>query len=158
MAVSLLLELRLILGKYEVTLIPGDGIGQETARAVKAIFKYENVPIDFEEIDVHGIGDEPGARELFNQSIESLKRNRVGLKGEFYLSLFSHPLGILYTPLERSGHQSWNVALRQGLDIYASVILIKNIPGYKTRHSNVDFAIIRVYPKILLLSLMIGKH
>jgi len=48
---------------------------------VKAIFKYENVPVDFEEIDVHGIGDEPGARELFNQSIESLKRNRVGLKG-----------------------------------------------------------------------------
>jgi len=64
-----------------VTLIPGDGIGQETARAVKALFKYENVPIDFEEIDVHGIGDEPGARELFNQSIESLKRNKVGLKG-----------------------------------------------------------------------------
>jgi len=53
-------------------------------------------------------------------------------------------LGILYTPLERSGHQSWNVALRQGLDIYASVILIKNIPGFKTRHENVDFAIIRV--------------
>jgi isocitrate dehydrogenase (NAD+) len=64
-----------------VTLVPGDGIGQETARAVKALFKYENVPIDFEEIDVHGIGDEPGARELFIQSIESLKRNKVGLKG-----------------------------------------------------------------------------
>jgi isocitrate/isopropylmalate dehydrogenase len=70
-----------MLGKFEVTLIPGDGIGQETARAVKTLFKYENVPIDFEEVDVHGIGDEPGARELFNQSIESLKRNRVGLKG-----------------------------------------------------------------------------
>ena len=129
-----------------MTLIPGDGIGQETARAVKALFKYENVPIDFEEIDVHGIGDEPGARELFNQSIESLKRNRVGLKGINYSSPFQiHCLGILYTPLERSGHQSWNVALRQGLDIYASVILIKNIPGFKTRHSNVDFAIIRVF-------------
>jgi isocitrate dehydrogenase (NAD+) len=126
-------------------LIPGDGIGQETARAVKALFKYENVPIDFEEIDVHGIGDEPGARELFNQSIESLKRNKVGLKG-ISRNHFppSYIPGILYTPLERSGHQSWNVALRQGLDIYASVILIKNIPGYDTRHSNVDFAIIRV--------------
>ena len=135
----------LTLGKYEVTLIPGDGIGQETARAVKAIFKYENVPIDFEEIDVHGIGDEPGARELFAQSIESLKRNRVGLKGfSASVCIWSHHIGILYTPLERSGHQSWNVALRQGLDIYASVILIKNIPGFKTRHANVDFAIIRV--------------
>lgn len=61
-----------------------------------------------------------------------------------FISFCSQALGILYTPLERSGHQSWNVALRQGLDIYASVILIKNIPGYRTRHSNVDFAIIRV--------------
>jgi isocitrate dehydrogenase (NAD+) len=137
-----------------VTLIPGDGIGQETARAVKALFKYENVPIDFEEVDVHGIGDEPGARELFNQSIESLKRNRVGLKGTSPLNHLTS--GILYTPLERSGHQSWNVALRQGLDIYASVILIKNIPGFKTRHANVDFAIIRVYPFTPLL--IIGKH
>ena len=77
----------LMVGKYEVTLIPGDGIGQETSRAVKAIFKYENVPIDFEEIDVHGIGDEPGARELFAQSIESLKRNRVGLKGIYLFTL-----------------------------------------------------------------------
>ncbi|KAI9771064.1 MAG: isocitrate dehydrogenase (NAD(+)) idh1 [Geoglossum umbratile] len=33
--------------------------------------------------------------------------------------------------------------MRQGLDIYASVVLIKNIPGYKTRHSNVDLCIIR---------------
>jgi isocitrate dehydrogenase (NAD+) len=60
--------------------------------------------------------------------------------------------------LERSGHQSWNVALRQGLDIYASVILIKNIPGFKTRHANVDFAIIRVSRILEGLPLMIGKH
>ena len=136
-----------------MTLIPGDGIGQETARAVKALFKYENVPIDFEEIDVHGIGDEPGARELFAQSIESLKRNRVGLKGIVPSHSVFIRLGILYTPLERSGHQSWNVALRQGLDIYASVILIKNIPGYDTRHSNVDFAIIRVPCPVSYISL-----
>jgi isocitrate/isopropylmalate dehydrogenase len=79
-------------------LIPGDGIGQETARAVKALFKYENVPIDFEEIDVHGIGDEPGARELFNQSIESLKRNKVGLKGiPRNHPLFSPPRNPVYS-------------------------------------------------------------
>ena len=52
-------------------------------------------------------------------------------------------IGILHTPVERSGHQSFNVALRQELDIYASIVLIKNIPGYKTRHDNVDLCIIR---------------
>ena len=71
------------------------------------------------------------SEELFRESIASLKRNKLGLKG------------ILHTPVERSGHQSFNVALRQELDIYASISLIKNIPGYETRHKNVDFAIIR---------------
>jgi isocitrate dehydrogenase (NAD+) len=33
--------------------------------------------------------------------------------------------------------------MRQQLDIYASVVLCKSVPGFPTRHSNVDFAIIR---------------
>ena len=52
-------------------------------------------------------------------------------------------LGILFTPISTSGHISWNVAMRQQLDIYASVVLCKSLPGFPTRHSNVDFAIIR---------------
>ena len=32
--------------------------------------------------------------------------------------------------------------MRQQLDIYASVVLCKSLPGFPTRHSNVDFAII----------------
>lgn len=33
--------------------------------------------------------------------------------------------------------------MRQKLDIYASVVVCKSLPGLKTRHDNVDFAIIR---------------
>lgn len=33
--------------------------------------------------------------------------------------------------------------MRQQLDIYASVVLCKSLPGFPTRHANVDFAIIR---------------
>merc|ERR1711964_551801 len=119
-------------GKYTVTLIPGDGIGTEVAEAVKTIFKADNVPIEWEQVDVSGV--ETGGKlseDLFRESIASLKRNKLGLKG------------ILHTPIERSGHQSFNVAMRQELDIYASIVLIKNIPGYKTRHDNVDLCIIR---------------
>ncbi|KAI4147501.1 MAG: hypothetical protein LQ340_005524 [Diploschistes diacapsis] len=119
-------------GKYTVTLVPGDGIGAEVAESVKTIFKADNVPIEWEQVDVTGMesGDKH-TEELFRESIASLKRNKIGLKG------------ILHTPIERSGHQSFNVALRQELDIYASIVLIKNIPGYKTRHDNVDLCIIR---------------
>ncbi|ESZ97977.1 isocitrate dehydrogenase subunit 1 [Sclerotinia borealis F-4128] len=119
-------------GKYTVTLIPGDGIGAEVAESVKTIFKADNVPVEWEQVDVSGVetGDKH-TEDLFRESIASLKRNKLGLKG------------ILHTPVERSGHQSFNVALRQELDIYASIVLIKNIPGYKTRHDNVDLCIIR---------------
>jgi len=52
-------------------------------------------------------------------------------------------IGILFTPISQTGHISWNVAMRQQLDIYASVVMCKSLPGFPTRHSNVDFAIIR---------------
>ncbi|KAG6208664.1 isocitrate dehydrogenase (NAD(+)) idh1 [Claviceps purpurea] len=119
-------------GKYTVTLIPGDGIGAEVAESVKTIFKADNVPIDWEQIEVSGMVDGAGRTEdAFRESVASLKRNKLGLKG------------ILHTPISRSGHQSFNVAMRQELDIYASISLIKNIPGYETRHKNVDLCIIR---------------
>ncbi|KAJ5083833.1 hypothetical protein N7456_013260 [Penicillium angulare] len=119
-------------GKYTVTLIPGDGIGAEVAESVKTIFKADNVPIEWEQVDVSGVDTgNKHSEELFKESLASLKRNKLGLKG------------ILHTPVERSGHQSFNVALRQELDIYASISLIKNIPGYQTRHKDVDLCIIR---------------
>jgi len=119
-------------GKYTVTLIPGDGIGAEVSESVKEIFKADNVPIEWEQVDVSGVDSgNVNSEELLRESIASLKRNKLGLKG------------ILHTPVERSGHRSFNVALRQELDIYASIVLLKNIPGYETRHKNVDFCIIR---------------
>ncbi|KAI1134974.1 isocitrate dehydrogenase subunit 1 [Hypoxylon sp. FL0543] len=120
-------------GKYTVTLIPGDGIGAEVAESVKTVFKADSVPIDWEQVDVSGVeSGSPGSlEEMFRESVASLKRNKLALKG------------ILHTPISRSGHQSFNVAMRQELDIYASISLIKNIPGYNTRHKNVDLCIIR---------------
>ncbi|KAL9106702.1 MAG: hypothetical protein Q9227_008271 [Pyrenula ochraceoflavens] len=119
-------------GKYTVTLIPGDGIGAEVAESVKTVFKADNVPIEWEQVDVSGVEEgDKHSEELFRESIASLKRNKLGLKG------------ILHTPIERSGHQSFNVALRQELDIYASIVLVKNIPGLETRHKNVDLCLVR---------------
>jgi len=116
-------------GVYTVTLIPGDGIGAEITDSVKEVFEHVNAPIEWEQYDVSGLSS--AGESLFKEAMESLKRNKVGLKG------------ILYTPIDRSGHNSWNVAMRQQLDIYASVVLCKSIRGFPTRHNNVDFAIIR---------------
>jgi isocitrate dehydrogenase (NAD+) len=116
-------------GKYTVTLIPGDGIGAEITSSVKDIFEALNVPVEWEQYDVSG--ETTGGEALFREAMDSLKRNKVGLKG------------ILYTPIDVGGHNSWNVAMRQQLDIYASVVLCKTLPGVPSRHKNVDFAIIR---------------
>lgn len=55
------------------------------AESVKTIFKADNVPIEWEQVDVTGVesGDKH-SEELFRESIASLKRNKLGLKGVYY--------------------------------------------------------------------------
>ena len=65
-----------------MTLVPGDGIGKEVADSVKEIFEAVKVPVQWEQYDVSGETDQ--GEELFKQAMESLKRNKVGLKGEWY--------------------------------------------------------------------------
>ena len=62
-----------------MTLIPGDGIGHEITDSVKEIFEHVNAPIEWEQYNVSGMSSE--GEELFKQAMESLRRNRVGLKG-----------------------------------------------------------------------------
>ena len=66
----------------QVTLIPGDGIGQEITDSVKEVFDYVNAPIEWEQYNVSGLSSD--GEELFKQALESLKRNRVGLKGTLW--------------------------------------------------------------------------
>ncbi|CAO3671250.1 unnamed protein product [Rhizopus stolonifer] len=113
----------------KVTLIPGDGVGQELSESVKAIFKAAQVPVEFEQFDLSGLVTRND--DLMKDTLDSLRRNKVGLKGT------------LYTPVSRLGHASFNVSMRKDLDIYASTSLVKNIPGVPSRFQNVDLAIIR---------------
>ncbi|KAJ3053857.1 isocitrate dehydrogenase (NAD(+)) idh1 [Rhizophlyctis rosea] len=117
-------------GIHTVTLIPGDGVGLEMSTAVKTIFKAAGVPIEWEQFDLSGYTARD--EQLLKQAMDSIRRNKVALKG------------ILYTPVSRLGHGSLNAFFRTELDIYASVSLIQNLPGnWPTRHKGVDFAIIR---------------
>ncbi|CAH1431487.1 unnamed protein product [Lactuca virosa] len=63
------------------TLFPGDGIGPEIATSVKQIFNVAEVPIDWEE---HYVGTEVDPRTqsfVTWESLESVRRNKVELKG-----------------------------------------------------------------------------
>lgn len=113
--------------KYTVTLIPGDGIGKEITDSVKKIFKHENVPVDFETIEMSGL---EGNESKIDEAILSLKRNKIGLHS------------ITYTPTDPF-HKSLNVALRKELDIFASLVFIKNIPGVPSKLNDIDFVLVR---------------
>ena len=66
-------------GVYTATLIPGDGVGKEITDSVKEIFDKLNVPVEWEQYDLSG--EMQGNDSLFQQAMDSLRRNKVGLKG-----------------------------------------------------------------------------
>ncbi len=115
---------------HTVTLIKGDGIGPEIADAVVSILDAAEAPIRWEEahaglacIERTGVGLPP-------ETIDSIKRNTVALKGPT-------------TTPSSGGHKSVNVSIRKALDLFANVRPCKSLPGVKTRFDNVDLIIVR---------------
>ncbi|KAJ1511210.1 NAD-dependent isocitrate dehydrogenase, partial [Coelomomyces lativittatus] len=82
----------------KVTLIPGDGIGPEISESVKKIFAAAKIPIQWEEVSVTPVMID-GKTTIPPNAIESMKRNKIGLKGP------------LATP-KGKGHVSLNLLLR----------------------------------------------
>lgn len=68
----------------------------------------------------------------YQQILQSVKRNRVALKGTFHTSMD------LYSP------PSVNMRLRKDLDVFASVVKCRTLQGVKSvRHKNIDCVIVR---------------
>lgn len=112
------------------TLFPGDGIGPEIAASVKQIFNAAEAPIEWEEHYAGTTVDPRTGSFLTFESMESVRRNGIGLKGP------------MTTPIGK-GHKSLNLALRKELGLYANVRPCLSIPGYKTRYDSVNLVTIR---------------
>src|SRR6266849_4511389 len=115
---------------HRITLIPGDGIGPEVASAVVRIIEASSVEIEWEE---HVAGqqalDKFGAT-LPEDLLESIKRNKVGLKGP------------ITTPVGK-GFTSVNVGLRKALDLYANLRPIRALPNIPCRNPTLDIVVVR---------------
>lgn len=114
----------------QITLIPGDGIGPEITEAVKAIFSAANVPITWEEENAGQTTFETIGELIPSTLIESLKKNRLALKGP------------ITTPVGK-GFKSINVQLRQMFDLYSNVRPAKTTPGVATKFDNVNLVLFR---------------
>src|SRR2546426_8642859 len=115
---------------HRITLIPGDGIGPEVASAVVRIIEASGVEIEWKK---HIAGqpalDKFGAA-LPESLLESIKRNKVGLKGP------------ITTPVGK-GFTSVNVGLRKALDLYANLRPIRALPNVPCRNPNLDIVVVR---------------
>src|SRR5918998_406172 len=66
---------------YQVTLIPGDGIGPEVSGAARRVIDATGVPIEWEVREAGLTALESQGDVLPEETLASLKRNTVGLKG-----------------------------------------------------------------------------
>ncbi|MFB6346983.1 MAG: isocitrate/isopropylmalate family dehydrogenase, partial [bacterium] len=117
---------------YDVTLLPGDGIGPEITEATSRVL--EAVPVEFE-WDRHQIigteAVEQGRPALPEDVVDSILETGTALKGP------------ITTPLGDDSFKSVNVQLRQRLDLYNNVRHCRTIPGVQNRYEDVDLLIFR---------------
>ena len=115
---------------YRVTLIEGDGIGPEVTGATCRILEAAGAPIEWERVPAGLQGIDAYGTPLPEVVLESLRRNRVGLKGPL-----STPKG--------GGYSSPNVGLRKGLDLYTGLRPVVTLPGVSSRYRDVDIVVLR---------------
>ena len=115
---------------YNVTLIPGDGIGPEVTEAAKRVLEATGVAFHWDLAYAGATAQDMFGTPLPDYVFESIRKNKVALKGPV-----TTPVG--------SGFRSVNVALRKGLDLYACVRPCKTYPGVPSPYTDVDIVIIR---------------
>ncbi|XP_059082217.1 isocitrate dehydrogenase [NAD] subunit beta, mitochondrial-like isoform X1 [Tigriopus californicus] len=118
-------------GRIACTLIPGDGVGPELMDATQEVLKAIGVPIDFETFHLSEI--QHGISANLEEVTKSIEKNGIALKGVIAVPDASFDGNLM----------NLNQTFRKSLDLYASVVKVRSLPGVKTRHPNIDMVIIR---------------
>jgi isocitrate dehydrogenase (NAD+) len=113
-----------------ITLIPGDGIGPEVTSAVVRIIEAAGVSVQWETHYAGAQALEKFGSTLPDDLLESIKRNRVALKGP------------ITTPVGK-GFTSVNVGLRKALDLYANLRPVRALPNVPCRYPELDLIVVR---------------
>jgi isocitrate dehydrogenase (NAD+) len=114
---------------YDVTLIPGDGIGPEITAQTLKVLQATGLRFNWDE-ELAGVAavDATGT-PLPDATVESIRKNALALKGP------------LTTPVG-SGFRSVNVGLRKEFELFANIRPARTIvPG--GRFENVDIVLVR---------------
>jgi isocitrate dehydrogenase (NAD+) len=113
----------------EVTLIPGDGIGPAITAATTEILAAAGAAITWDRQIAGLTAIEAALPPLPDETIASIRRTRVALKGPL-----TTPVGV--------GFRSINVALRKEFDLFANVRpALTIVPG--GRYEDIDLVLVR---------------
>ncbi|MEZ4623929.1 MAG: isocitrate/isopropylmalate family dehydrogenase [Thermomicrobiales bacterium] len=115
---------------YSVTLIPGDGIGPEVTEATRRVLEATGIPFKWDYQLAGLVALEEKGDLLPEATLESVRKNKVGLKGPI-----TTPIG--------SGFRSVNVGLRQALGLYANLRPAKTVKGVQAAFSDIDLVVVR---------------
>lgn len=114
---------------YDVTLIPGDGIGPEITAETVRILEATGLKFNWDEELAGMAAVEATGTPLPDATVESIRRNKLALKGP------------LTTPVG-TGFRSVNVGLRKAFELYANLRPARSIvPG--GRYENIDIVLVR---------------
>jgi isocitrate dehydrogenase (NAD+) len=116
--------------KHRITLIPGDGIGPEVASNVVRIIEASGADVVWETHFAGAQALEKFGETLPEELLESIKRNKVALKGP------------ITTPVGK-GFTSVNVGLRKTLDLYANLRPVRALPNVQCRYPELDLIVVR---------------
>jgi isocitrate dehydrogenase (NAD+) len=115
---------------HQITLIPGDGIGPEVTASARAVVEAAGVDVEWDIQEAGGAVAEVEDGPLPGRVLGSIRASGTALKGPI-----TTPVG--------TGFRSVNVALRQGLDLFAAIRPSRHFRGVPTRHPGVDLVVIR---------------
>lgn len=115
---------------YNVTLIPGDGVGPEITEATVKVLEATGVKFNWDIGFAGNLAREKYGTLLPEDLLDSIRKNRIALKGPV-----TTPVG--------TGFRSVNVALRQILDLYACLRPCKSYIGVPSKYKDVDLIIVR---------------
>ncbi len=113
-----------------ITVIPGDGIGPEIMHATLRVLDALDAGLEYETVHAGLVALEKDGELIPAATLESMRRNRIVLKGP------------LTTPVG-DGFRSINVTLRKKFDLYANVRPVISMAGTQAHFENIDIITVR---------------
>lgn len=114
----------------KITMIPGDGIGKEIAKATMKVIDKTGADIQWEVVNAGAETYEETGKIIPQDVYDSIERNKVAIKGPT-----ATPIG--------SGFRSANVHLRKHYNLHANIRPVESIGKTPSLYENIDLVLFR---------------